>query len=224
MLRITGFRDLRDWDPDLRAYVPLEPGAGNLCGRCGREHARVYEVTDTESGQARAVGSTCVKRLIAAGEFGADDVALAQRSARKAWRDAKAAALEQATQTLAREITVDVLGLFVRHSVQNQVIDRKNKYTGNAERVLKLSLGAFSAEVWVNVSQREPEAPSSAFTTERALCGIQTLARHMAASALQHGGRPVPKGVRAYDVVEAVSWAVRQAFEPPRALSEVLAA
>lgn len=67
MFRVVGYRDLRpiDWLSGKR--MPLEPGAGHVCDRCGAEHAVVYEVDDTDTGKHYSVGSSCAKR-----QFGFD--------------------------------------------------------------------------------------------------------------------------------------------------------
>lgn len=62
MFRVKGYRDLRpiDWMSGKR--MPLAPGEGHICDRCGAEHAVVYEVRDEETGKEYAVGSSCAKK------------------------------------------------------------------------------------------------------------------------------------------------------------------
>jgi len=61
-MRVTGYRDLRPLDWVSGKRMPLEPGEGHICDRCGAEHAVVYELEDTETGKHYSVGSGCVKR------------------------------------------------------------------------------------------------------------------------------------------------------------------
>jgi len=62
MYRIIGYRDLRpiDWLSGKR--VPLAPGEGHVCDRCGAEHAIIYTVLDTDSDKQYEVGSGCAKQ------------------------------------------------------------------------------------------------------------------------------------------------------------------
>ena len=61
MYRVVNYYDLRpiDWASGKR--LPLEPGAGHVCDRCGAEHAVVYVVEDSETGGTYRVGSSCAK-------------------------------------------------------------------------------------------------------------------------------------------------------------------
>jgi hypothetical protein len=61
-MKVVGYYDMRpvDWASGKR--MPLEPGEGHTCDRCGAEHAIVFEVQDTETGKVYAVGSTCAKQ------------------------------------------------------------------------------------------------------------------------------------------------------------------
>jgi hypothetical protein len=60
--RVIDYYDLRpvDWLSGKR--MPLEPGTGHVCDRCGAEHAVVYVVEDVESGKTYRVGSGCAKQ------------------------------------------------------------------------------------------------------------------------------------------------------------------
>jgi hypothetical protein len=60
---LTAVYDLREIDEFTGERLPLEPGQGNICNRCGREHAKVYEVEREQDGKKFTVGSTCCKRL-----------------------------------------------------------------------------------------------------------------------------------------------------------------
>lgn len=59
---VTGYYDLRpiDWASGKR--LPLEPGEGHVCDRCGAEHAVVFVVQDQETGEQYRVGSGCAKK------------------------------------------------------------------------------------------------------------------------------------------------------------------
>lgn len=62
MFRVVGYRDLRPLDWVSGKRMPLAPGEGHICDRCGAEHAVVYEVRDEETGKEYAVGSSCAKQ------------------------------------------------------------------------------------------------------------------------------------------------------------------
>jgi hypothetical protein len=55
--------DLREVDEISGKRIPLEEGQGNTCNRCGREHAKVYEVQRDQDAKIFCVGSTCCKKL-----------------------------------------------------------------------------------------------------------------------------------------------------------------
>lgn len=67
MYTVIGYHDLRpvDWHSGKR--VPLAPGEGHTCDRCGTEHAIVFEVRDDETGKIFSVGSGCARQ-----QFGFD--------------------------------------------------------------------------------------------------------------------------------------------------------
>ena len=60
--RVVDYYDLRpvDWLSGKR--MPLEPGEGHTCDRCGAEHAVVYVVEDTITHKHYSVGSGCAKQ------------------------------------------------------------------------------------------------------------------------------------------------------------------
>ncbi len=103
-MRVVGYRDLRpvDWASGKR--VPLGPGEGHVCDRCGAEHAVVYELLDEDTGKHYSVGSTCAKR-----QFGFDVAAdvEAKRMVRKA-RDEDEATLDEARQKMAAEASASL--------------------------------------------------------------------------------------------------------------------
>jgi len=100
--RLVGYHDLREWDEVFEGRVPLVPGTGNFCDRCGLEHAKVYEVEDREKGAVFAVGSTCVKRIFA----GIDPEGKELRRARKEYRDQR----DEALEALHEEAVLEVAG------------------------------------------------------------------------------------------------------------------
>lgn len=62
MYRVIDYYDLRPLDWMSGKRMPLEPGEGHVCDRCGAEHAVVYVVEDTETGRTYRVGSGCAKQ------------------------------------------------------------------------------------------------------------------------------------------------------------------
>ena len=107
--RIVGCRDLRpvDWLSGKR--MPLDPGEGHTCDRCGAEHAVIYSVEDGETGRRYKVGSSCAKK-----QFGFD----VDREARTLVKEARARAeaeLDAVRQEVigkaVSEIVADVRGL-----------------------------------------------------------------------------------------------------------------
>lgn len=67
MMRVVGYRDLRPLDWVSGKRMPLAPGEGHLCDRCGREHAVLYEVLDDVTHKTHVVGSGCAQK-----QFGFD--------------------------------------------------------------------------------------------------------------------------------------------------------
>jgi len=111
--RIVGCRDLRpvDWLSGKR--MPLDPGEGHTCDRCGAEHAVIYSVedTDSETGRRYEVGSSCAKK-----QFGFD----VDREARTLVKEARVraeaeldAVRQEAIGRSVSEIVADVRGLAV---------------------------------------------------------------------------------------------------------------
>jgi hypothetical protein len=109
--RVVNYRDLRpvDWLSGRR--MPLAPGEGHACDRCGAEHAVIYTVEDGETGRRYEVGSSCAKK-----QFGFD----ADREAKSLIREAReraAAELDAARQEIVvravSQIVDEVGGLIV---------------------------------------------------------------------------------------------------------------
>jgi hypothetical protein len=60
LIRVYDLREIDEWTGER---IPLMAGDGNICNRCGREHAKVYEVKREQDGKLFTVGSTCCKKL-----------------------------------------------------------------------------------------------------------------------------------------------------------------
>ena len=61
--KLISVYDLREIDEFTGERLPLLAGEGNICNRCGREHAKVYQVRREQDGKEFTVGSTCCKKL-----------------------------------------------------------------------------------------------------------------------------------------------------------------
>ncbi|HEX3640189.1 MAG TPA: hypothetical protein VHV10_02745 [Ktedonobacteraceae bacterium] len=64
MFKLIAVKDMREFDYLRQEYIPLEKGSGNICDRCGREHAKVYVVNAPQENRDYYVGSTCCKKLL----------------------------------------------------------------------------------------------------------------------------------------------------------------
>jgi hypothetical protein len=64
MFQLIAVKDMREFDYLRQEYIPLEKGNGNICDRCGREHAKVYVVRSQQEKRDYYVGSTCCKKLL----------------------------------------------------------------------------------------------------------------------------------------------------------------
>jgi len=62
MFRVIAYKDLRPLDWLLGKRMPLAPGEGHVCDRCGAEHAIVFTVLDTETNKTYSVGSGCARQ------------------------------------------------------------------------------------------------------------------------------------------------------------------
>jgi len=58
---VVDYYDLRPLDWMSGKRMPLEPGEGHICDRCGAEHAVVYVVKDLTTNKTYSVGSGCAK-------------------------------------------------------------------------------------------------------------------------------------------------------------------
>ena len=61
--KLIAVYDIREIDEFTGERLPLLAGEGNICNRCGREHAKVYQVRREQDGKEFTVGSTCCKKL-----------------------------------------------------------------------------------------------------------------------------------------------------------------
>lgn len=61
-LEVIGYVDLRPVNWFTGKREPLAKGEGNICDRCGAEHAHVYTLRDVDSRETFKVGSGCAKR------------------------------------------------------------------------------------------------------------------------------------------------------------------
>lgn len=98
--KLLEFYDLREFDFDTGKYLPLRPGEGATCERCGREHAKVY-VVQTVTGEVKSVGSGCCKRAFEGWEPTKEEI----KAAKAAWRTKREAAIAARLAELAAPIT-----------------------------------------------------------------------------------------------------------------------
>lgn len=105
---LRSVRDIRPIDFLTGKRVPLNPGDGATCDRCGKEHAIVWEIEETTPGRARlwSVGSRCGPRILDGWSPEGDEL----RKARKADRDG-------ARDRAARAAAADLLDLLRRLDV-----------------------------------------------------------------------------------------------------------
>lgn len=104
MYRVIDYYDLRPLDWMSSKRMPLEPGEGHVCDRCGAEHAVVYVVEDTETGKTYRVGSCCAKQSFGFDPEKSDEakklIKTAKQQAAKDINDARLAAVDE----LAKQI------------------------------------------------------------------------------------------------------------------------
>lgn len=81
--KLTAIIDLREKDDWTGEIYALQVGQGNICDRCGREHAKVYQVVRVDDGKEFNVGSTCCKHLFGGWEPEKAAIAQAKKSAKK---------------------------------------------------------------------------------------------------------------------------------------------
>ena len=121
--RVVGYYDMRpvDWASGKR--VPLSPGEGHVCDRCGAEHAVVYEVEDTEGNGTYRVGSSCAKA-----SFGFEP----DREGKlvvKAAKERAAAELDAVRQEMIREGAALIAGE-VSHLAAPDCVPDRSSYPG----------------------------------------------------------------------------------------------
>lgn len=81
--KLTAIIDLREVDEWTGEIYALQVGQGNICDRCGREHAKVYQVVRQDDGKEFNVGSTCCKHLFGGWEPEKAVIASAKKAAKK---------------------------------------------------------------------------------------------------------------------------------------------
>jgi len=114
MIEVTFYRlvsvyDMRTWDWEREEYIPLQKGEGNICERCGREHAKVYVVENTSTGMRHEVGSTCSKKM-----FGWEPSQDELKSATKSMKtEQKRLAYEKYVKEVAQPLADSILALDV---------------------------------------------------------------------------------------------------------------
>jgi hypothetical protein len=125
MFRVVGYRDLRPLDWVSGKRMPLKPGAGHVCDRCGAEHAVVYEVLDDDTGKHYAVGSSCAKRQFG---FEPSQDKEAKRLI-KAAKEEEAELVESARQDAVAHAAAEVAGVVSRLLPPSPVADAE-RYPG----------------------------------------------------------------------------------------------
>jgi hypothetical protein len=86
--RLVAYYDLRPIDWDTGKRVPLSPGEGHECDRCGRDHARCYEVADETTGRRWILGERCMGKALDGWNPGKPILAAARKAEREAARAA----------------------------------------------------------------------------------------------------------------------------------------
>ena len=81
--KLTAIIDLREKDDWTGEIYALQAGQGNICDRCGKEHAKVYQVVRVDDGKEFNVGSTCCKRLFDGWEPEKVAITAAKKAAKK---------------------------------------------------------------------------------------------------------------------------------------------
>lgn len=89
--RLVAVRDVRPVDLDTGKRIDLPADMLPECCRCGRRHAKVYEVTD--GARVRTVGSGCVRAAFDGWEPTAEELRTARKVERKALEDARRASI-----------------------------------------------------------------------------------------------------------------------------------
>ena len=107
--KVIDYYDLRPLDWLTGKRMPLGPGEGHVCDRCGAEHAVVYVVEDSDTGKTYRVGSSCAKAnfgFIVTEDLEAKKLVKSSKQRDAEMLDAKRqAAVEELADTLASEIS-----------------------------------------------------------------------------------------------------------------------
>lgn len=105
--RLVSVYDMREYDWEREEYIPLIKGEGNICERCGREHAKVYVVEHISDGKQHLVGSTCSKKMFG-WEPAKDDIAIAAKTMKEAQ---KKAAQEKYIREIVQPVADSILAM-----------------------------------------------------------------------------------------------------------------
>lgn len=143
MVLVVGYRDLRPLDWVSGKRMPLAPGEGHICDRCGREHAVLYEVLDDAANKTYVVGSGCAQK-----QFGFD--VGKDEGAKTLVRQAKLASeleLDARRHQLVREKTKEILAEVSALVIPEPVVEHQ---TGGPD-VVRVGDGV----AWVNFRSLE---------------------------------------------------------------------
>jgi hypothetical protein len=133
-LKVVGYKDLRPIDWFTGKRVALAKGEGNICDRCGAEHAFVFTLQDLDSHETFKVGSGCAKRAFG---FDAEKDATARkmiseekRRLEKELQERRWAITKAESERIADIIVKIPLPAVEHASVQNMGTDTsgKNRY------------------------------------------------------------------------------------------------
>jgi hypothetical protein len=144
---VVDYYDLRPLDWVSGKRMPLEPGEGHVCDRCGAEHAVVYVVEDLTTHKTYAVGSGCAKA-----SFGFDPASDKQATRIVASKKQEAAALVndrrlKEVENLTRDIASQVRSLPRPPVVRaGDAVSKYAHYAGQLVR--KFKMGDVEAEEW----------------------------------------------------------------------------
>jgi hypothetical protein len=144
---VVDYYDLRPLDWVSGKRMPLEPGEGHVCDRCGAEHAVVYVVEDLTTHKTYAVGSGCAKA-----SFGFDPASDKQATRIVASKKQETAALVndrrlKEVENLTRDIASQVRSLPrppVVHA--GDAVSKYAHYAGQLVR--KFKMGDVVTEEW----------------------------------------------------------------------------
>jgi hypothetical protein len=82
-MKLINVYDLRERDNNNKP-MPIEKGEGHICENCGREHGKVFVVSD-EQGSIHEVGSICCKKMFGWQPTSTQIIALAEAQKLVSW-------------------------------------------------------------------------------------------------------------------------------------------